>query len=611
MPPQRQRSDPLAAGPRRGSHFDLQTDRRVVVVPSYPFHGFVGRDACATLRAWVGIGQFRGGAVLVTGCRGSGKSSAVNKAIYDASVLSRAVPPKFFDLRTRRRPLEAYAEFDRLVAAQSDLRLEVPKAGARADGWQPTLLVEVPINLARPIPGEALIRRIVRSMYEALVRHGVAGLAPGLVASAREAYIRTVTAVQEMDNRTVKESFSNEYRVKLDSSEGAAIEAGVAASHELELARTITLEFPRSDTHEMDEQLLRLLEEFDGTLFGGVDGLSGQLGRVMDWWRAVGAAAANAPRGAWWGDRGVAVHTVFVMDELDKLEHEYRPGTGFVPPPPSQAHGDEMVHDVSSLARWIKPILASGKASFVVVAGPNAARAWMQEAGDPNGLLNSVFSAHAHFGVACLREVTELADVAFPALGAASGVRPPLHRAFAAWLLVACRGSFTRLVSMLRELHARFGGDVDALLRWVGANAGVVYGIPFKRSLIAIAIDRLFYNDERVVPLAGPGSGAYMSSVDHDEMFQCLLHFAADHPSYTWREDDAPHGPFALIERLAPEDVSVAPLRAVFARLAEGIDGGAVARAYVLEGRLGHNELSLMMERVRDTAPAVGVAYTP
>lgn len=567
--------DPLAAGPRRGSHWDLPVENGKLVLRPYPFQRFVHRAALDDLRAWFDVGNFRGGAILVTGCRGSGKSSAVNRALYDASVLARGLPASIRrTLPTAApgaplqllAPVTYYREFATLIAA-AKLKLDVPRpTEERAFGWTPTLVVEVPVNLARPLSGDALVRRVVRSLYAGLVRAGVAGFAPDLVASAREAYVRTVATVKDLSQERLKESFTNNYKVSLNDKNGMAVEAGIAAAREIELARMITLEFPVSTREELDEHLLRLLEDLDGTLFTRIEGLAQQLNRAADWAKLLVKRARAAASDAWFGTNGIAVHVVFVFDELDKLEtdaaapthgdaatqqaggtgHTSGTGqtggagqTGAAHPEPRAV---DLVNNVETLANAIKPILAGGRASFVVVAGPGAAAEWVRAQSNPNGALPSVFSRHVHFGVMSLAEAWGMLQLVYPdatPLPLAPGASPGAQSLYeqnlaqgelvAAWLLLVSRGSFTRIVGILRELRG-VCSTYPELLRHVRDRGISDHGQPLARALVALFVDRLFFRQrtrERQVPPGGWAS-AYMHPVHHDSLYQAFLTFAAE-----------------------------------------------------------------------------------
>ena len=55
---------------------------------NYPFTGFVGKkSSLLQLEYLLGAGCVRGGCILVTGCRGAGKTTLVNRAIYEAGLL--------------------------------------------------------------------------------------------------------------------------------------------------------------------------------------------------------------------------------------------------------------------------------------------------------------------------------------------------------------------------------------------------------------------------------------------------------------------------------------------------------------------------------------------
>ncbi len=99
----------------------------------------------------------------------------------------------------------------------------------------------------------------------------------------------------------------------------------------------------------------------------------------------------------------------------------------------------DFVRSAEDAARAIKPILASGRATFLIISGAQDARRWYEQSGKPNNLLPSVFSDHFHFG---LMHVAEAKGLLLSRLSDFSDatVNEAQRELLACWFLVQCRG---------------------------------------------------------------------------------------------------------------------------------------------------------------------------
>ncbi len=332
------------------------------------------------------------------------------------------------------------------------------------------MVVDVPINLAYPITPEALTRRIIRQLYWALVRSGVSGLAPEMVADARLACLRTVASLKEVHDETLKETFKNEFKVNLDLKNGVGVTAGASAQKEFTLARRISQELGPSSREEMDGQLLKLLDEMDATCYGASEKAWARLGRLVEWCKGAWSSFKNKA--------GIKFNVVFILDELDKLEYadeeeppkpvdlkwpEPEPDSGnrniqwlrlsmdlekkLAEAIPSQP---QTIRSVKGLARAIKPILTSGAASFIIVSGARDAQVWHDQSQEPNALLPSVFSEHFHFGLMTPSEAEDLLKKARLPGFADLAAKDHHQKLLACWFLLECRGNYTQAISRLR-----------------------------------------------------------------------------------------------------------------------------------------------------------------
>lgn len=485
----------LKVGPMRGDVWDIMDALNIqgkgeVRLDWNPFRGFIARPEVRALRSWLGPGACFGGTVLITGDRGSGKTSGVNRALFDCSVLG-VLGCSDRDTATLFETLDGVWEGDASKSwSQEEFRgAVVEERGASKD--QPVrLLVPIYINLSRRLDGTDLTRRVVRELYWALVRSGVVAFAPELVAEARKACFRTSATLREISDETLQKSFTNESSFSINGKDGFIAEAAVAVHEEIQIARRMALEFGLSSPAEMDEQLLRLLDEINGTVYGDRPSPLQRVARIGESLKRRFRAARTGVIGR----QGVRVSTVFILDEIDKLDlwgarDRERPSESFLKGGAaeggSMSDGEHRIHISRELEALvsraipkpperdlfeeiittIKPILTHGQSTFLLVAGTARGLRWNWRRRAGRSVLDSIVSEHVHFGLLDLRvaegllegRVRELA-----ALGAAE------RRLLAGWLLVACRGSYHRCISLLRRLWVD-GCTAEGVLKRPGA----------------------------------------------------------------------------------------------------------------------------------------------
>lgn len=212
-------------------------DKIEILKDDYAFCGFVGKEpALLHLQHLLGRGCVNGGCILVTGCRGAGKTTLVNRAIYEAGLLGR------YDVsKSKHDPFKALKE---KLKTKGKVELHIKKDN-------PTLLIEVRVNISSPITADSLIRRLVRSFYWSLVGSGIAGLVPELMESARLAYIRTIGQVDQTFEKWLKETEQLKSNIKITSKEGLEVQVGAAAQAELQIAQKMALHLGISQKEEI------------------------------------------------------------------------------------------------------------------------------------------------------------------------------------------------------------------------------------------------------------------------------------------------------------------------------------------------------------------------
>lgn len=368
----------------------------------YPFARFVGRKrALLHLEHLLGVGCGGGGCILLTGYRGSGKTSLINRAIYECGLLGR------YDIGSAGdNPFQAlYDEWENGNDTTELCKKKKRKSKSdRATDDLPTLTIEVHINVASPITVDALIRRMVRSFYWSLVTSGVAGLAPTLMESARLACIRTMGRVDHEFQESIKEIQIATADATLNK-EGLAVKVGASAQTELQIARKMAVHLGISSKEECEEVLLRLFEELHGAEMGRKESLWQRIGHMADWARELWDDFGTLIM----GEDGVRVNVVVVFDELDKLadsskrEDPKTPDNGR-----DLKNGDEVIRNAQQLAEALKPIVCTGKATFIFAAGAELAKQWRNQRGNPDALLPSVFSDQIHIGLLTSDEAREI-----------------------------------------------------------------------------------------------------------------------------------------------------------------------------------------------------------
>ncbi|MFO0647805.1 MAG: hypothetical protein U0326_16320 [Polyangiales bacterium] len=380
---------------------------------NYPFAHIAGRaDEARVLREWLLGGRDHydharrplGGAALVTGFRGVGKSTLVHKVLFDTSLAGLYAMP-FAD--------EAdWGPFDRARLAKAVESAERGKPPGRS--LVPRLYVPVHIDVANAIERKDLMERVLRRTYFALSRYQIGALRPDLMRRARLAYIRTLGKLEASAATKVNE--------KLTSAVGANLEGlsklEVTAQQEMEFAETLKLVADDLSIEEMEDELIDLGAELSDGVHGAVD----SLGR-----RVMGAITDARNQGylrlrqLFTGDVGRQVHLVFVFDELDKLDD----GTPATPETNelsfSLMHGNPAVYSgpdagrptqgsavlrrpkassaalatTAAVIRQLKILFSTSGVSAIVIGGRAAEEQWLDEVTHTDPLLRSVFSRRA------------------------------------------------------------------------------------------------------------------------------------------------------------------------------------------------------------------------
>ena len=362
-------------GPRRRGGYDAEKLRR-----TYPYRFFVERPhEEGLLRLWLqgapvdgyavmydkdaldrsALGRWLagsihkplpGGASLVTGLRGVGKTTLVRKVLFDVAVAARH-------------------------GIRLDPRVHICDALARAPSRPRTeeqwLYVPVRIDVASPISGDQLMRRIIRRTYLALAAHGVGDLHPEMMRQARTSYLRTLGELSE----SASESLSEALGLKTD----LLAKLEVTAEQELAFARSLELVAKQLSVEEAEDELIDLGRTLAGPPLGQSPGV------LRAAWVSTNEASAQVwarLRESLSGKSGVRVFLVYLVDELDKM------------PPTSK--GDAQLGTALAVLRRLKTLMTVEGVMAIAIGGHVVEQHWNDDRFRLDADLRSIFSRHVY-----------------------------------------------------------------------------------------------------------------------------------------------------------------------------------------------------------------------
>lgn len=384
----------------------------------YPYEGFAGREAdIITLSRLLDPRSNIGGStVLISGLRGAGKTSMVNRAIFHAAMSGRfqldgaqhamaeqTVIDEHGLLTSdgwrawKQWPPSSKANLKKLGYAKN--RIKQPFFTAQKDPFV-FLNVYVPVPDAAKIEARDLLCRTVGRLYHRLVETGMADANPNFVRSVRIAHLRSMA-----DKTTTKESIKEKFLVSFEAGiKSGKNYAGIAAKQELELALEIAAEFARSDTLTLTEDLSRILQDLSTLRFGqetvarrAVDAIKASFGN-LDAWLC--------------GDNVLRIHPIVVYDELDKA---------FVPDDVRDSSSDDavsssMLESTATLASHsftrffrvlsnLKTVLTASQVSYVFVCDETVAEQWSRPDCPEGDIIRSICPQRFHVGLLSENEV--------------------------------------------------------------------------------------------------------------------------------------------------------------------------------------------------------------
>ena len=283
---------------------------------------FVGREAeLETLALRIMFSE--GGSFLVTGYRGVGKTTFVNRVI---------------------RQLEEMVPWAQSIFGE-------------------TKIIDVQLNLARPLTPAELMHHIIRRLYERLVERGVySRLSSSLKDDLKLAYQRTsFNMTRSLGEETEKSLGLNEASI------GASfLKATLKGAMSVKRTRSegSEYEYLGYDDKAAESDVVRLSRQLSGafvpeqTLRDRVSGLFGD----------------GKPQ------RRTRLIIVFVFDELDKLEEFTVTNNG------------RTTTAIDELLSVLKNVFTTSGVSFVFVAGKDTQERWLEDLGKGDSVYESVFA---------------------------------------------------------------------------------------------------------------------------------------------------------------------------------------------------------------------------
>ena len=322
-----------------------------------------------------------GGSFLVTGYRGVGKTSFVNQVI---------------------RKLED----------------DAPRA---ASVLGETEIVDVYLNVARPMQASEMMHHVIRCMNDRLVERGIyRHLDEDLRDALKLAYDRTSVNMA----RKVAESSERSFGVNEASIGNDLLKAAFSWSAKRSRSTDLETSYLGYDDKAAEHDVISLSRR----LAAGYAKRSSGLGRVF---RALSRRR----------DARVRLKIIFVFDELDKLE-EYMVKTGDDGAPRKPA--------IDDIIGSLKNLFTTSGVSFVFVAGKDLQERWLEDVGRGDSVYESVFAYDKY--LPCLwADVGSICDAFVDRSNGLSAYPLQIFDAFKKYLAYRGRGIPRRIIRTFNE----------------------------------------------------------------------------------------------------------------------------------------------------------------
>lgn len=346
----------------------------------YPYRFFVGREqAQRALRTWLlGADDYahaaapRGGAALVTGFRGVGKSTLVDKVLYDVGLAGLFALP-FSDREGTGRDWP----FDKskFESRRSDITRRKPVANP------PRLYIPIHIDVANDIKREELLERVLRRTYHTLCDYEVGDLRPDVMQRARLVYLRSLGKI-EVSGAT---KAVDKLQTVLGATPDALSKMEVTATQEREFAEAFKFAADSLSIEESEDEVTELASSLSNVRVGQKRSVLGAVRSALhSAWISASAQWKEWLRGA----AGTQVHLVFVFDELDKLDKGRNTDA-------AKTDG-ALLTNSRAVIQQLKILFSTTAMSALVIAGAQAEEDWLDEQTHDDPVLRSIFGTHVY-----------------------------------------------------------------------------------------------------------------------------------------------------------------------------------------------------------------------
>lgn len=283
---------------------------------------FVGRER--ELREMIQrIVLSEGGAFLVTGYRGVGKTSFVNRTVQEIRELLARLADRYGRIR----------------------------------------VVDIYLNLARPLVPMELMHHIVRSLY---CRLDEMGMLPWLDSEVREALVLAYQRTSMTIMRKVGQSSERGIGISdlALSPQFLGVTPKLSASTKRSRSEGLDMSFLHYEDKAAEYDIIRLLNRLP-------NGYTPPLGRARRFWRRIRRQPPEP----------VGLKTIYVFDELDKLE-EF-----------TASNGRPVIDDILSA---LKNLFTTSGVTFIFVGGKDLHERWVEDLGKGDSVYESVFAFHKY-----------------------------------------------------------------------------------------------------------------------------------------------------------------------------------------------------------------------
>ena len=282
---------------------------------------FVGRnDEMETLVERILFSD--GGSFLVTGYRGVGKTSFINQVV----------------------------------------RKLADSVGWAKDFLGETEIVDIYMNVARPLQPSEIMHHIIRRMYERLLEKDIyTRLSPELKEAVETAYNRTSLNMA----RKLSESREQTLGANEINFGGFLLKAGIKIPWSRKYSRTQNYEmsYLGYDDKAAEHDIISISKKLSHGYF-----------RRLSFWQSLKSFFSE--------DKGekIRLKIIFVFDELDKLE-EYK----------AQIGGEDRPA-IEEILGALKNLFTTSGVTFIFVAGKDLQERWLEDVGKGDSVYESVFS---------------------------------------------------------------------------------------------------------------------------------------------------------------------------------------------------------------------------